>query len=131
MIRGCKVFTMNIPDPDPPDLRGNHHMEPMTDYEQETLFYSQIRGTSITNDRRMICYDQVIYDDSCLELTEYVGLGLNEVGNLVDVDIEESYGDSAITIYDDDSKIGPMSHLSRDFKNAIHVCIIFRSCGWS
>ena len=47
-----------------------------SDYEEETRFASTIRSTFIEEERRQICYNQVIYDDKRLELTETAGLGL-------------------------------------------------------
>ena len=82
-------------------------MIPGSDYEEETQFASTIRSTFIEELRRQICYNQIIYDDKCLELTEAAGLGLvpDDVDTLVD--IEPLYNDSVVFIIDDDSKYIP------------------------
>ena len=90
---------------DIPDvITGDHSREPMADFEEETRFHSTLRDELITEVNRMVCYNQVIYNDLCLELTEYIGLGLDEVDNIIEVNIEKRYGDSVIAIIDDDSK---------------------------
>ena len=85
----------------------NHNMIPGSDYEEETRFASTIRSTFIEEERRQICYNQVIYDDECLELTETAGLGLvpDDLDTLVAV--EPLYDDSVVFIIDDDSKCIP------------------------
>ena len=87
-------------------------MRPMTDYEEQTSpFTSRISNTVINATRRIICYDQSIYDDDRLEPIEYAGLGLS--ANPEDVFINPSsvltearpmYDDSVICIVDDDGK---------------------------
>ena len=87
-------------------------MRPMTDYEEQTSpFSSRISNTVINSTRRIICYDQPIYDDDCLEPIEYAGLGLS--ANPEDFFINPSsvltearpmYDDSVICIVDDDGK---------------------------
>ena len=49
---------------------------PMTDYEEQTIGINLIRDTKITATRRIICYNQTIYNDMRLEVSEYTGLGL-------------------------------------------------------
>ena len=87
-------------------------MRPRTDYEEQTLpFSSRISNTVINATRRIICYDQPIYDDDRLEPIEYAGLGLS--ANPEDFFINPSsvltvvqpvYGDSVICIVDNDGK---------------------------
>ena len=76
-------------------------MIPKSDYEEETRFASTIRSTFIEEERRQICYNQVVYDDERLELTETAGLALVP-DDLVEV--EQFYADSVVFIIDDDSK---------------------------
>ena len=83
-------------------------MIPGSDYEEETRFASTIRSTFITEERRQICYNQVIYDDERLELTETAGLGLVPDDPDVVVEVEPFYGDSVFFIIDDDG----MQHCS-------------------
>ena len=73
-----------------------------SDYEEETRFASTIRNTFITEERRQICYNQVIYDDERLELTETAGLGLVPDDLDTPVEVEPFYGDSVFFIIDDD-----------------------------
>ena len=79
-------------------------MIPKSDYEEETRFASTIRSTFIEELRRQICYNQVVYDDERLELTETAGLALvpDDLDTLVEV--EQFYADSVVFIIDDDSK---------------------------
>ena len=77
-------------------------MIPGSDYEEETRFSSTIRSTFIEHERRQICYNQVIYDDDCVELTETVGLTLVPDDFNTQVEVEPHYGDSVFFIIDDD-----------------------------
>ena len=87
-------------------------MAPMTDYEEQTLFgSSRISNTVINATRRIICYDQPIYDDDCLEPIEYAGLGLsaNPEDSVINPSsvrtvVRRLCDDSAICIVDDDGK---------------------------
>ena len=87
-------------------------MTPMTDYEEQTSpFSSRISDTVINATRRIICYDQPIYDDDRLESIEYAGLGLSanpkdffiNPSSLLTV-VRPMYDDSVICIVDDDGK---------------------------
>ena len=77
-------------------------MIPGSDYEEETQFASTIRSTFIEEERRQICYNQVVYDDERLELTETSGLGLVPDDLDTQVEVEPFYGDSVFFIIDDD-----------------------------
>ena len=79
-------------------------MAPRTDYEEETSRFSTIRDTFITELRRMICYEQVVYDDLRLEKEEYVGLALVPDDLDTAVETEPLYNESVVIIIDDDSK---------------------------
>ena len=82
-------------------------MRPMTDYEEQTSpFSSRISNTVINATRRIICYDQPIYDDDCLEPIEYAGLGLspNPEDSSVLTVVRPMYDNSVICIVDDDGK---------------------------
>ena len=52
-------------------------MAPLTDYQEQTISQNIIRNILINETRRVICYDQPIYNDERLELMEYAGLQLN------------------------------------------------------
>ena len=75
-----------------------------SDYEEETRFASTIRSTFIAEERRQICYNQVVYDDVRLELTETAGLRLVPDDLDTRVEAEPLYSDSVVFIIDDDSK---------------------------
>ena len=79
-------------------------MAPRTDYGEETSRFSTIRDTFITEVRRMICYEQVVYDDLRLEKEEYVGLALVPDDLDTVVETEPLYNESVVIIIDDDSK---------------------------
>ena len=52
-----------------------------TDYAQQTLASNLIDDTFITEGTRLICYNQLIYDDMHVELDEYAGLTLGVIDN--------------------------------------------------
>ena len=87
-------------------------MRPMTDYEEQTSpFSSRISNTVINATRRIICYDQPIYDDDRLEPIEYAGLELTanpenffiNPSSVLTV-VRPMYDDIVICIVDDDGK---------------------------
>ena len=81
-------------------------MPPMTDYEEQTRDINLIMDTKITALRRIICYNQSIYDDKRLEVSEYIGLGLIADNTLstFQTAVQPKYNASAILIIDNDSK---------------------------
>ena len=80
---------------------------PTTDYEEQTRDINLIMDTKITAIRTIICYNQTIYNDMRLEVSEYIGLGLIADNTLSTIltEVEPMYDDSAILIIDDDSKL--------------------------
>ena len=79
-------------------------MAPLTDYEEQTRSRNRIRNLLINATRRIICYNQPIYNDERLELSEYAGLQLDVREATVDlVLVQEHYDNAAIRILDDDS----------------------------
>ena len=80
---------------------------PMTDYEEHAIGISLIRDTRITATRRIICYNQTIYNDMRLEVAEYTGLGLvpNTFLSTVLTEVEPMYNESSILIIDDDGTL--------------------------
>lgn len=94
-------------DPDPPnDLTGMYDMIPFSDYEQQLLGFNHITNTVIDATNRVICYSQLIYDDMCLEESEYFGLTLvvRDMVTTVPTDVQPMHNQVAIHILDDDSK---------------------------
>ena len=80
-------------------------MAPQTDYQEQTRSRNIIRSILINATRRVICYDQLIYNDERLEFSEYAGLQLDvreaTVGLVL---VQERYDNTAILIVDDDSE---------------------------
>ena len=66
-----------------------------SDYEQQTLVFRINYAT-----RGIICYNQTIYDDIRLEMSEYLGLTLA----VNDTYVPPKYSQVAIQILDNDSK---------------------------
>ena len=81
-----------------------------TDYAQQTPATNVIDDTFITQDMRVLCYNQPIYDDNCLELDEYAGLTLGVVDNnniltTVVTEVKPMYDQASILIVDNDSEL--------------------------
>ena len=80
-----------------------------TDYSQQTRAVNVIDGIIITEERRIICYNQPIYDDLCLEPDEYAGLTLgvidedDEDRTTILTEVEPMYDQASILIVDNDS----------------------------
>ena len=83
-------------------------MADWTDYAQQTPATNVIDNTFITEEMRLICYNQPIYDDNCLELDEYAGLTLGVIldNTLTTVltEVQPMYDQASILIVDNDSK---------------------------
>ena len=78
-----------------------------TDFAQQTRAVNVIDGIIITEERRLICYNQPIYDDPCLEPDEYAGLTLgviDEDRTTVLTEVQPLYDHTAILIVDNDSE---------------------------
>ena len=72
------------------------------DYQQRSV---RLQTTVIDELHRMVCYNQVIYDDVRVEETEYVGLSLQVLSNSPRTNVAVPYHYSAIRIIDNDSKL--------------------------
>ena len=84
-------------------------MAPLTDYAQQTIGTNAIDGRRIRENepneiRRIVCYDQPIYDDECLEEDEWLGLTLGVDDATVLTVVQPMYDQAAILIQDNDSK---------------------------
>ena len=81
-----------------------------TDFAQQTRAVNVIDGIIITELRRIICYNQPIYDDLYLEPDEYAGLTLGVIDDndfdrtTVLTEVEPLCNHTAILIVDNDSK---------------------------
>ena len=94
------------PVPDPPgQLNGIYDMIPMSDYEQQILGFNDMRDMIINSTRRVVCYNQIIYDDMRLEAAEYIGLTLAIRHATVSTTVQLMYDQVAILILDEDSKM--------------------------
>ena len=94
--------------PDPPSFfSAGYSMIPMSDYEEQTSFSNRIRHTVINATRRVICYNQIVYDDKRLEVSEYAGLTLAVRDSSVFTIVEREYDQVAIEIVDDDNDSKP------------------------
>ena len=84
-------------------------MEDGTDYAQQTLTTNFIDDTFITQEMRVLCYIQPIYDDVRLEPNEYTGLTLgvldnNNILTTVVTEVKAMYDQASILIVDNDSE---------------------------
>ena len=79
-------------------------MIPTSDYKQQVLGFNVIRDRVINSTRRVVCYNQTIYDDTHLEGAEYIGLTLAIRHAKVPTTVQPMYDQAAILILDDDSK---------------------------
>ena len=80
-----------------------------TDYAQQTRAINAIDGETIReNDfneiRRIVCYNQSIYDDIRLEDDEWLGLTLSVDRASVLTNVRPMYDQAAIMIQDNDSE---------------------------
>ena len=88
--------------PDLPDFLSRYLMIEGSDYTQQTRSVNAI--DDIVKLRRIVCYNQTIYDDSRVELDEYAGLTL-DVGNYQPLThSKDMYDQASILILDNDSK---------------------------
>ena len=88
-------------------LTQSYNMIPFSDYEQQQLLSNRIRSIGINATRRVICYDQPIYDDMRLEVAEYFGMTLTVQSmppTTVLTEVRPMYDQVAIMIVDDDGK---------------------------
>lgn len=97
------------PAPDLPNpLTGTYDMLESSDYQQPLLGFNEIRNQEINATRRIICYNQTIYDDMHLEMSEYVGLILavddTVTRTTVNTLVQPMYDQVAIQILDDDGR---------------------------
>ena len=101
-----------------------------TDFAQQTRAVNVIDDIIISEERRIICYNQPIYDDSCLEPDEYAGLTLGVIDysdfdrTTVHTEVEPLGDQASILIVDND----------REYK--INLCVLgmlahHRSCSES
>ena len=78
-------------------------MAPRTDYEEQISGINHVRSTVINATSRVVCYNQLIYNDMHLEMSEYAGLTLAVRDASVHTEVQQMYDQLAIQILDDDS----------------------------
>ena len=93
------------PAPNSPDFLGGYSMAPLADYEEQIRGINRIRNTVMNEMRRIICYNQTIYDDMRLEVSEYVGLTLAVRDSSVRTEVRPLYDQVYIQIVDNDSEL--------------------------
>ena len=108
-LRCDEIYSIVFPPvPDPFNfLTQSYEMIPFSDYEQQQLLSNHIRNIGINATRRVICYDQPIYDDIRLEIAEYFGMTLTVQGSsltTVLTAIRPMYDQVAILILDNDGE---------------------------
>ena len=99
---------ISLPAPDPPNFLSQYLMIPGSDYAQQTIAVNAIDDFLIHEFRRIICYNQTIYDDFRLEMNEYAGLTLGVKENqqtTILTFVKEVYDQSSILILDNDSEL--------------------------
>ena len=77
-------------------------MDPFSDYVEPQYSFNDL---TINSTRRLICYNQIIYDDMRLEVPEYFGLELfvERYRTTFSTKIRPMYDQVVIEIQDDDS----------------------------
>ena len=115
------------PVPDTYDfLTGSYNMIPFSDYEQQQLLFNRIRNIGINVTRRVICYDQPIYDDMRLEVVEYFGMTMTVRGmplTTVPTEVRSEYDQVAILIVDDDGEKNTHTNYNLGKLPQVPVCI--------
>ena len=83
-------------------------MAERTDYAEQTSDVNAIDDELITVVMRVVCYNQPIYDDERLEVSEYAGLTLDVDDDIrvttVRTEVQEFHNFASIQILDDDSE---------------------------
>ena len=103
--------------PDEPNFLSQYPMVEGTDFAQQTRAVNVIDGIILTEERRIICYNQPIYDDLCLEPDEYAGLTLGVIDysdfdlTTVLTDVEPFCNQTAILILDNDGELAFLLYL--------------------
>ena len=77
-------------------------MHPLTDYERQIQDINRIRNKVINATRRVVCYNQPIYNDARVEPPEYIGLQLTVRDATVVTQVQQMYSNAAILIVDSD-----------------------------
>ena len=98
---------LHSPAPDEPNFLSRYPMLDGTDYAEQTVAVNVIDDLVINATRRIICYNQPIYEDLRLEPNEYAGLTLGVIDNVhttVITNVKLMYDQALILILDNDSE---------------------------
>ena len=98
-------------------------MPERTDYAEQTFGVNAIDDQLINATRRIICYDQPIYDDERLEVSEYAGLTLGVDEATVLTEVQEFYNFASIRILDDDSEFACSCIIVIHFLDLCFACV--------
>ena len=111
-MRSSNIENHNLnTGPDTPTVLSQYLRVNRTDYAQQTQSLNAIDNLRIRENepneiRRIVCYDQPIYDDIRLEADEWLGLTLGvDRATIVLTNVRPMYNQSAILIQDNDSKL--------------------------
>ena len=94
---------MPFPAPDPPDFLERYTMVEKSDYAQQTNLFNAIDDVLITELKRIVCYNQTIYDDLRVEFDEYAGITLG-VRDISTTAVKPMYDQASIFILDNDGE---------------------------
>ncbi|CAI8010977.1 hypothetical protein GBAR_LOCUS7143 [Geodia barretti] len=123
-----------LANPDVPSFLGTYPMAPGTDYEKQTRSANGLRGSSITESSRVVCYNQTVYCDTRLELTEYFGLSI-AVGtsSTVRTEVDPIYGQTAIKMMDGSgtAEVCLENTVYRNVDEIMEVCAVIMHPGES
>ena len=103
------LLSISSAAPDEPNFLSIYLMADGTDFAQQTPAVNVIDDTFITEEMRLVCYNQPIYEDIHVELDEYAGLTLGVIDNddvltTVLTEIKSMYDQASILIVDNDSE---------------------------
>ena len=77
-------------------------MASLSDYKEQVRGVNRMRDTPITEENRVVCYNQTLYDDMRLELVEHFGLTMAVRSSTVPTAVNPTYGQTAIKIIEND-----------------------------
>ena len=115
-----------------PNFLGLYPMAPGTDYAQQTVGVNAIDDETITELTRIVCYDQPIYNDMCLEEDEWLGLTLGIDRSSVLTTVRPFYDQAVILIQDNDSRLhNNMYFATLEYQVYAHIKAICMIGEWS
>ena len=82
-----------------------------TDYAEQTISSNAIDEETIRELMRIVCYDQLIYDDTLVEGSEWFGLTLDVDTSSILTLVRPNYDQAAILILDNDGNAAKINVL--------------------